>query len=96
MEVVYQYAGFFLNTIGGRAYLLRRTPSVRLLVSYYCILIIHEMDKEGKNHLGIDILPFVTTLKQEIGHYSEFKFLRKYLGQLNRIEDYYIQKRSQA
>ncbi|MFP3928462.1 MAG: hypothetical protein ACLFUP_06115, partial [Desulfobacteraceae bacterium] len=30
-EALYRYAGFFLNTIGGRSYLFRRAPEARLL-----------------------------------------------------------------
>jgi len=48
-EVIYRYAGYFLNTIGGRAYLFRRPVTLRLLISYYCLRIIHEADKSGLN-----------------------------------------------
>lgn len=93
MKSTYLYAGFFLNTIGGRAYMFRRTSSLRLLVNYYCILIIHEMDKAGQNTYGINLIPHIVPLKQEISHYPDFLFLQEYLDQLNRIERYYMQKK---
>lgn len=92
-EIVYQYAGFFMNTIGGRAYLYRRTPSLRLLISYYCILIIHETDKTGKNSLGLDIFPHIETIKQEISYYPNFLSQQEYIENLTRIHNYYVQKR---
>jgi len=93
MSVRYQYAGFFLNTTGGRAYLFRRTQGLRLLASYYCLLIVHEADKKGLNSYGIDILPHITPLKKEISRYSEFDFHREYIEELNRIEDFYLKRR---
>ena len=92
-EFVYRYAGFFLNTIGGRAYLFRRSPDLRLLTSYYCLLIVHEMDKRGKNNYGIDILPFIAPLREEIIHYPDFQFGGDYINTLNNVEYYYLQKR---
>ena len=53
LDVLCQYAGFFLNTIGGRSYLSRQTQDVRLLTSYYCLLILHEADKRGENNYGL-------------------------------------------
>ncbi len=89
----YLYAGFFLNTTGGRAYLFRRTQSVRLLANYYCVLIVHDADKKGENRYGIDVLPYISQLKNEIDRYSEFDFQREYLEDLSRIEDFYNKKR---
>ena len=92
-KVLYQYAGFFLTSTGGRAYLLRRSSFVRVLVNYYCILLIHEADTTGKNNYGIDIFPYIAPLKDEIRHYPELQFQNEYSEQLNRIENYYLQKR---
>ena len=91
--VLYQYAGFFLNTIGGRAYLFRRTPSLRLLVSYYCLLVLHESDRTGENSYGLDILPYIEPVRDEIANYPDFQFQTQYIEQLRAIEIYYLQKR---
>jgi hypothetical protein len=93
LKALYHYAGFFLNTIGGRAYLFRRSEGLRLLVSYYSVLIVHEADKQGKNYYGIDVFPFIDPLKQEISYYPNFEFQNEYIDQLNKMEDYYLQRR---
>lgn len=92
-DVLYHYAGFFLNTIGGRSYLFRRPPRLRLLGTYYSLLIIHESDKEGKNLYGIDPFPHITALVKEINLYPDFRFHENYLKKLETIEKYYLQRR---
>lgn len=93
LPVLYRYTAFFLNTTGGRAYLYRRTPSLRLLVSYYCLLIINEADKTGKNYYGVDIFPFINPLIEEISRYPDFQFQNEYISNLNKMESYYSEKR---
>ena len=93
LEVLYQYAGFFLNTIGGRAYLYRRPLNVRLLISYYSLLIVHEADKKGKNSYGIDVFPEITPLAREISLYPDFHFQNEYILQLTQLQNYYLKKR---
>lgn len=93
LEVLYQYAGFFLNTVGGRAYLFRRPTGLRLLVSYYALLIIHEADKRGKNSYGIDLFPEITPLLKEISNYPDLHFQNEYIHQLTRLQNYYLKKR---
>lgn len=89
MDVLYKYTGFLLNTVGGRAYLSRRPPRVRLLVSYYGVLILHEADRRGKNEYGINVSRMITPLAKEIRHYPELRFRNKYLSKLADIMDYY-------
>jgi len=91
--VTYQYAGFFLNSTGGRAYLFRRSAGLRLLVTYYCLLIVHKADREGRNNYGIDTFGFVAPLKEEIGHNPDLQYQHEYLEQLKWVESYYLQKR---
>jgi hypothetical protein len=93
LDVLYQYAGFFLNTIGGRAYLYRRRVGFRLLISYYCLLILHEADKRGKNSYGIDIFPQIAPLAREISFYPDFHFQKEYISRLDGVSKYYLQKR---
>jgi hypothetical protein len=92
-DALYHYAGFFLDTIGGRAYLSRRPMALRMLLSYYSLLIIHEADNRGKNTYGIDIFPLVGPLMTEINLYPDFKQKKEYLQKLNQIESYYLKKR---
>ncbi len=92
-EVAYQYAGFFLNTIGGRSYLFRRPTALRLLVSYYCLQIIHKADKDGLNSYGLDLFPDITSLQHEMAIHSEFLFHNEYLRRLEDMSNYYLERR---
>jgi hypothetical protein len=82
-----------LNTNGGRACLFRRSPGLRLLVTYYSILIIHRADKKGYNTYGIDIFPFIDSLRDEISRYPDFQFQKDYMEKLNEIESFYKGRR---
>ena len=92
-EALYHYAGFFLNTIGGRSYLFRRPLRLRLLGTYYSLLIVHEADKEGRNLYGIDPFPHIAPLAKEIALYPSFRFQGTYLEKLEELEKYYLQRR---
>ncbi|MBN2126103.1 MAG: hypothetical protein JW821_17525 [Deltaproteobacteria bacterium] len=93
MEAIYQYAGFFLNTIGGRSYLTRRLPEVRLLVSYYCLLILHKADQGGWNSYGIDVFPLIAPLAKEMTLYPGLHYRNEYIGELKNLLQYYLTKR---
>lgn len=92
-QVLYRYAGFFLNTIGGRAYLYRRTTALRLLFTYYSIVVIHDADKKGKNDYGIDVFPAIETLIKEIGIFPDLRSQKEYISRLMEIKEYYADKR---
>jgi len=92
-DVSYRYAGFFLNTTGGRSYLFRRPLRLRILISYYCVLIVYQADRLGKNSYGLDIVPYLQPLKDEMAHHPEFEFQEQYISALTRVENYYLQKR---
>jgi hypothetical protein len=66
LDALYDYAGFFLNTMGGRLYLFRRDSTSRMIVSYYAIMIIDRANIEGSDKHGIDLLPSVNALIEEI------------------------------
>jgi hypothetical protein len=93
LDIVYRYAGFLVNTIGGRSYLFRRETRVRLLVNYYCLLIIHEADKRKMNNFGIDITPFLEPLAEEIENYQFLYYRKEYAGKLIDLKNYYLKKR---
>ena len=92
-DTLYRYAGFFVNSIGGRAYLFRRETRLRLLLSYYSLLIVHEADKKKMNSFGIDISPFLEPLAEEIENFQLLYFRREYAGKLIDLNNYYIRKR---
>ena len=92
-EMLYKYAGFLINTTGGRACLFRRSSDIRLLVSYYCLLIINEADKKGGNSDGIDILPYIEPIREEILLHSHFHFQSEYINKLDSLKRYYQSRR---
>lgn len=65
-ESLYDYAGFFLNTMGGRLYLFRRDSTSRMAVSYYAILVVDQANSKGTGHHGINLKPAVDFLIEEI------------------------------
>lgn len=65
-EKQYEYAAFFMQTIGGKAYLFRRDARTRQLASYYCLRIIDRANQQTLNTYGIDIRPMVSSLLAEI------------------------------
>ena len=94
LDTTYRYAGYLINSIGGRAYLFRRETRLRLLLTYYCILVIHEADKMKLNSFGIDISPYLEPLADEIENYHLLYFRREYAGRLIDLKNYYAKKRS--
>ncbi len=93
-DVLYRYAGFFMNTIGGRSYLFRRSTRLRLLISYYTVLVLHDADREGINAYGIDVLPLVRQVREDIERHGGYYFQDNYLKRLAGIEGYYLYRSS--
>ncbi|MBW2708532.1 MAG: hypothetical protein JRD04_04485 [Deltaproteobacteria bacterium] len=92
-DVLYRYAGFFLNTTGGRAYMFRRGLKVRLLVSYYSVQLIYQADKAGRNNYGVDVLPYIKMLMAEMGNYPDLLYKETYLETLTKIKAFYSGRR---
>jgi len=93
LTITYRYAGYLINSIGGRAYLFRRDTRLRLLLTYYSVLIVHEADKRKINSFGIDVTPFLEPLADEIENYNLLYFRREYAGRLIDLKNYYQKKR---
>ncbi|MBN1104097.1 MAG: hypothetical protein JXL84_11840 [Deltaproteobacteria bacterium] len=92
-DTLYAYAGFFLNTVGGRAYLFRRPSGLRLLGTYYCLLILHEADEHGRNRDGIDLAPHLVDAAREIGFYGDFLYQKEYVRRLDELRAFYAARR---
>ena len=85
------YAGFFLNTMGGRLYLFRRDSVSRMVVNYYAILIIEQANTEGNNSRGIEIKAAVDGLITEIENSgTQLKLKERYLDKLYEIKEKYL------
>jgi hypothetical protein len=87
---LYDYAGFFLNTIGGRLYLFRRDSVSRMTISYYAILIIDKANRQGNSRLGIDLKPAINSLIEEIENTgNNLKLKEEYLDTLYDLKEIY-------
>jgi hypothetical protein len=87
---LYEYAGFFLNTMGGRLYLFRRDPVTRMTVTYYGILIIDRANRESNNRDGIQIKQAVDSLITDIeDSSSQLRFKERYLDKLYELKEKY-------
>lgn len=85
------YAGFFLNTMGGRLYLFRRDSVSRMVVNYYAILIIEQANTAGNNSRGIEIKAAVDNLITEIENSgNQLKLKERYLDKLYEIKEKYL------
>lgn len=82
---LYEYAAFILNTLSGRAYLMRRDSRTRLLVSYYSLLILDRANKERINHYGIDLLSHWKLLIDDMENYGNLEGKKEYLSRLRTI-----------
>lgn len=89
LEQMYEYAGFFLNTMGGRSYLFRRDSRSRLLVNYYSVLLIERANKQGVNRHGIDITQIIPQLIQEIEGSNQLIYKENYIDSLDVLLEKY-------
>lgn len=83
---LYEYAGFFLNTLGGQSYLYRRDSVTRTLTKYYSVLILDMADKEKMNPYGIDIRPHLTLIQEDMRILGGLKNSGIYQARLKEIE----------
>ncbi len=89
-DSLYDYAGFFLNTIGGRLYLFRRDSASRMTVSYYAVMIIDKANRQGNSRLGIDLRPAIDLLIEEIENAgTSLKLKEEYLDSLYDLKENY-------
>lgn len=86
---LYQYAGFFLNTLGGQSYLLRRETYIRVLLRYYSILILDRANSEGINIYGIDIRYHLNSVIDELEVVKDLSGQQDYLSNLFRMQEKY-------
>lgn len=86
---LYEYAGFFLNTLGGRSYLFRRESRLRLLVEYYSVLVLDRANSQHCNSHGIDIRPSLDALREEMRNAKSLKGRPEYLATLAELQRKY-------
>lgn len=86
---LYEYAGYFLNTLGGQSYLFRRELFFRTLIRYYSILVIDWANSVDANRYGIDIRYTLDALIEEIQGNSFLENREEYLKNLIRLQEAY-------
>lgn len=89
LKFFYEYAGFFLNTIAGRNYLLRRESKIRILAIFYCVLILDKANQEKLNHYGIDIMPYIDLSMNDISNQKNLIYQKQYLTKLKSLKEKY-------
>ena len=89
LEQVYVYAHFFLETFGGRNYLLRRDPKIRKLSAYYCVLIIDQANVEGRNSNGTDIRIHLEITSKDLANQINLVYKNQYLEKLKELRKKY-------
>lgn len=89
LDKSYEYAGFFLNTMGGRSYLFRRDSRSRLLVNYYAVLIVDKANSAGINRHGISIADTLPLLIDEIEASNQLVYKELYLDRLYQLLETY-------
>ena len=86
---LYEYAGYFINTLGGQSYLFRRSLFLRLLIRYYSIMIIDRTNSMDANRYGIDIRYTLDALISEMQANGDLENRDEYLEKLIRMQDKY-------
>jgi hypothetical protein len=89
LKDVYPYAVFFLNTLGGSSYLIRRDSRVRILTQYYCILILDQANQRRLNKLGLDIRPPLEALIGDLKGTANLTRKEEYIETLKSIRARY-------
>lgn len=89
LQEVYPHAVFFLNTLGGTAYLMRRDLKVRMLTQYYCILILDQANRRRLNSLGLDIRPPLDILMRDLKGTANLTRKEEYIETLKSIRAKY-------
>ena len=84
-EIMYEYAGYILNTLGGRSYLLRRSPKIRALTTYYCVLALDIANDEELNSKGIDIRPYIKSSMMEVKNQIGLIYQKEYIAKLSEL-----------
>lgn len=77
LKILYEYSDYLMNSLGGRAYLARRSAKVRLLTMYYCVLTVDRANDQNQNYNGIDLRLYLDSLLDD---------MKTQLGLINRDE----------
>lgn len=85
LKTMYEYSGFFLNTLAGRSYLLRRDSKIRILTVYYSVLVLDKSNDEQLNSGGIDIRPHIKSLLNDFQTQTGLIHQKQYIAELEKL-----------
>lgn len=88
-EMLYLYSSYFLHTIGGRGYILRRDSKIRTLSYHYCVLLLDRANTEKLNSSGIDIRPHIDMSLNNIKNQMGLAYRQAYLAELDNLKRKY-------
>jgi len=83
---LYEYTGFFLNTLGGQSYLFRRDSNMRVLIKYYCVLILDQAVTASINKYNIDEISTLDSVIDQIKNADGLENQEQYLANLMNIK----------
>ena len=83
--LLYDYAVFGFTTLGGQAYLRRRSPRVEALAAFYGLLVIDRADRDGRNAAGVDPRREIARVRELIAG-QPLHFRDRYLDELDAME----------
>jgi hypothetical protein len=89
LKSMYEYSAFFLNTLAGRSYLLRRDSRIRTLTTYYSVLILDKANDEQLNSGGLDIRPYIKSLLNDFQTQTGFIHQKQYISELEKLAEKY-------
>lgn len=89
LKTMYQYASYFLNTMGGRSYLLRRDSKMRMLINFYALCIVDKANDEGLNSYGLDIRTYIDYIFYDLNNQKGLMYPQRYLSQLAAMQAKY-------
>jgi len=84
LNALYDYASFLFQTMGGQAYLRRRTPESEALIAFYALMIVDAAERGGHNPNGVDPRPEIRRTRALIAS-SELLFAERYAAALDRM-----------
>ncbi len=84
VEQLYEYAAFLFRTVGGQAYLRRRSPEIEALAGFYALQILDRAMEQKHNPHGIDPRPEIERTRRLLEG-RPFVFADRYLEDLDEM-----------
>jgi hypothetical protein len=83
-DALYSYAGFLFNTLGGQAYLRRRSPRIEALACFYGLQVLDAAIRDGHNPQGLDPRSEIPRCRELVGA-QRFVFTEQYVAALDEM-----------